>query len=72
MVITLDRNGPAAAGGLQQGDIILSWAGKRMPHVGALLLSLRATPVGTKVTLGLQRGGSPLELNVTIGDKPAK
>lgn len=72
MVMTLDRNGPAAAGGLQQGDIILSWAGKRMPHVGALLRALRATPVGSKVTLGLQRGGSPLELNVTIADKPAK
>jgi S1-C subfamily serine protease len=72
MVMTLDRNGPAAAGGLQQGDIILSWAGKRMPHVGVLLHTLRATPVGSKVALGLRRGGSPLELDVTIGDRPAR
>ncbi|PTQ12022.1 serine protease [Sphingomonas oleivorans] len=72
MVMTLDRAGPAAAGGLQQGDIILSWAGKRMPHVGALLHMLRATPVGSQVTLGLRRGGSPIELGITIGDRPAK
>lgn len=72
MVMTLDRNGPAAAGGLQQGDIILSWAGKRMSHVGALLHALRATPVGSTVTLGLLRGGSPLELSITIGDRPPR
>ena len=72
MVMTLDRDGPAAAGGLQQGDIILSWAGKRMPHVGALLHALRAAPVGSTVTLGLRRGGSPIELSITIGDRPAK
>ena len=72
MVMTLDRDGPAAAGGLQQGDIVLSWAGKRMPHVGALLYALRATPVGSTLTLALRRGGSPLELSITIGDRPAK
>lgn len=72
MVMTLDREGPAAVGGLQQGDIILSWAGNRMPHVGALLHTLRATPVGSKVTLGLRRGGSPMELAITIGDRLAK
>lgn len=72
MVMTLDRDGPAAVGGLQQGDIILSWAGKRMPDVGSLLRALRATTVGSVVTLGLRRGGSPLELAITIGDRPAK
>ncbi|MGH6613440.1 S1C family serine protease [Sphingomonas sp.] len=72
MVMTIDRQGPAAAAGLQQGDIILSWAGKRMAHVGALLHTLRATPVGSIVTLGVQRGGAPVELDITIGDRPAR
>jgi S1-C subfamily serine protease len=72
MVMTLDRDGPAAVGGFQQGDIILSWAGERMPHVGVLLRTLRASPVGSMITLGLQRGGSPLELRVMIGDRQAK
>lgn len=72
MVMTLDRSGPAAAAGLQQGDIILRFNGQRTAHVGALLRLLRATPVGASVPLGLRRGGSPLELSITIGDRPAR
>jgi S1-C subfamily serine protease len=70
MVMTIDRESPAARAGLHQGDIILSWAGQRMPHVGALLRTLRATPIGTEVVLGVRRGGAPLEVVVTIGDRP--
>jgi S1-C subfamily serine protease len=70
MVMTIDRESPAARAGLHQGDIILSWAGQRMPHVGALLRTLRATPIGTEVMLGVRRGGAPLEVAVTIGDRP--
>ena len=72
MVMTLDRDGPAARAGLHQGDILLSWAGRRMPHVGALLQALRATPVGSEVTLLIRRGGESLEVNVTIGDRPER
>ena len=72
MVTTLDRDGPAARAGFHQGDIILSWAGDRIAHVGALLRTLRGIPVGTQVTLGLRRGGAPLELSVTIGDRPER
>lgn len=72
MVMTLDPGGPAAAAGIQQGDIILSWDGKRMPHFGVLLRNLRATPVGAQVMLGLRRAGSPREISVTIGDRLAR
>ncbi|MFA6115922.1 MAG: S1C family serine protease [Sphingomonas sp.] len=72
MVMTLDRDGPAARAGLHQGDIILSWAGRRIAHVGALLRTLRATPVGSEVTLLLRRGGAALEVKVTIGDRPER
>ncbi len=72
MVMTLDREGPAARAGLHQGDIVLSWAGRRIPHVGAFLQMLRATPVGSEVTLLLRRGGAPLEVSVTIGDRPER
>jgi S1-C subfamily serine protease len=71
MVMTLDPGGPAAKAGLQQGDIILRFDGKPTQHAGALMRLLRATAVGSTVTLGLRRGGSPLELAITIGDRPA-
>jgi S1-C subfamily serine protease len=70
MVMTLDRDGPATRAGLHQGDIILSWAGDRVKHVGALLQTLRATPVGAEIVLGLRRGGTSVDVNVTIGDRP--
>ena len=70
MVMTLDREGPAARAGLHQGDIILSWSGHRIEHVGALLQALRATPVGSEVMVVLRRGGAELGVRVTIGDRP--
>jgi S1-C subfamily serine protease len=72
MVMTLDPGGPAAAAGLQQGDIILRFDGEPTRHAGALLRLLRATPVGSTVTLGVRRGGSPLEVAIMIGDRPAR
>lgn len=72
MAMTLDPGGPAAEAGLQQGDIILRFDGKPTRHAGALLRLLRATAVGSTVTLDLRRGGSPLEVAITIGDRPAR
>jgi S1-C subfamily serine protease len=41
-------------------------------NAAATLRALRATPIGETVTLGLQRGGTPLDLSVTIGARPGK
>jgi hypothetical protein len=46
--------------------------GTRMAHVHALLGALRAAPVGSKATLGVRCGVAPLEVSITIGDRPAK
>ena len=70
MAMTLDANGPAAAAGMRQGDIIVAWAGQKLRHVGALLRTLRTHAVGSQVQVGGTRGGTPIELTVTIGDRP--
>jgi S1-C subfamily serine protease len=72
MVMTLDRDGPAARAAIHQGDVLLSWNGVRMRHVGMLLSTLRAAPVGSAVTLGISRGGARMDLVVTIGDRPER
>jgi S1-C subfamily serine protease len=72
MVMTIDQGGPAASGGLQQGDVIVTWAQEPMRNAAMLLRALRATAVGTTVTLGLQRAGTPHECDVTVEDRSAK
>lgn len=72
MVMSVDADGPAAAAGIDQGDIVLSWNDVRQRHVGMLLRTLRATPVGTAVTLGVRRAGAIRDVVVTIGDRPER
>lgn len=72
MVMTVDRNGPAASAGIDQGDILINWNGVRQRRVGALLNTLRATPVGTEVTLTIRRGGADRDVVIIIGDRPER
>jgi S1-C subfamily serine protease len=72
MVMTIDHDGPAANAGLQQGDILVMWAGERVQNTTLLLRALRATPVGATVVLGIRRAGSSLEIDITVGDRPAE
>ena len=58
-VIEVRRGGPAAAAGLQVGDVIVSVDGHDVTgKLGYLVGSLMGVPAGTRVTLGLSRGAS--------------
>jgi S1-C subfamily serine protease len=62
--------GPAERGGLIVGDIVTTLAGRRIgdsDDIGALL---DASSVGSRTVVGVLRGGKPLELDVTIGERP--
>ena len=70
MVMSLDKNGPGAAAGVHQGDVVVTWDGQPLSGVGALLRSLGPESVGRSVALGVRRGGASLELTLTIGERP--
>lgn len=70
MVMSLDKNGPGAAAGVHQGDVLVTWDGQPLSGVGALLRSLGPESVGRSVALGVHRGGASLELTLTIGERP--
>jgi len=64
-------DGPAARAGLIVGDIITALAGRRIGDSDDVQSVLDAGSVGTSAAVGLLRGGKPLELNVTIGERPS-
>jgi S1-C subfamily serine protease len=71
MVMGVDPSGPGAAAGICQGDVITAWNGETLRGVGSLVRRLGPDTVGTTVPLTLRRGGAPLALSLTIGERPA-
>ena len=71
MVMGLDRDGPGTTAGVRQGDVILAWNGEPVRSVHTLLRALGPASVGTVVTLSLRRAGEPVELPITVGERPA-
>ena len=61
---------PAAEGGLQQGDIILTFEGKEVRGVRELQLMVASSPAGREVVLEILREGRRRSLTVTLGQRP--
>lgn len=70
MVMSVDAKGPGAAAGVRQGDIIVAWDGKPIGSVQTLLRALGPDRVGKAVSLSLKRAGEPVQVSLTIGERP--
>jgi S1-C subfamily serine protease len=70
IIISVDKNGPGASAGLHQGDVVVNWDGQPLSDVAALLRTLGPDSVGRNVAIGLRRGGAPLQLTLTVGERP--
>lgn len=70
MVVSVDANGPGAAAGFHQGDVITGWNGDPIRHMGALLQSLGPDSVGKSVAVDLRRAGVAQQLTLVIGERP--
>ncbi len=70
MVMSVDPTGPGSAAGVRQGDVIVKWNGERIRDVRTLLRALGPESVGLVVKLSLLRGGGPIEVTLTIGERP--
>jgi S1-C subfamily serine protease len=70
MVMSVDKGGPGAITGVRQGDVIVTWDGEPLLGVNRLLHVLGPDGVGRRITLGRHRSGDPLDLPVTIGERP--
>jgi len=71
MVMSTVADGPAAAGGLQAGDILLTLDGAPATHVRHLVERLGSDSVGREVEIGALRAGAHVPLRATIAARPA-
>ena len=69
LVTSLVGGGPAQKAGLMVGDIVFSAAGRAAADLRELRDAL-AAHIGRSVTLGILRGGAPLDVQATVGEWP--
>jgi putative serine protease PepD len=70
LVQQVSPNGPSAAVGVQQGDIITAINGTRVTDAQGLLTVLSQQKPGQTVTLKLDRNGSTMTVHVHLGELP--
>jgi S1-C subfamily serine protease len=70
MVMGVDPKGPGAAANIHQGDVLVSWDGKPVGRVQALLRSLGPDSVGKSLQIELRRGGRSHQTEIHIGERP--
>jgi S1-C subfamily serine protease len=69
LVTHVEPKAPAAQAGVMVGDVILSFNGKPVQGVREILHLLRALRIGDTVSLYVLRGGTKLDLTVSVADQ---
>ena len=67
-VVDVVPGGPAAAAGIQPGDVIVAIDGTKTPSADALGAVLAELKPGQVVTVTVERGGRQQDLKVTLGE----
>jgi S1-C subfamily serine protease len=71
MVMSTVADGPAATGGLQAGDILLTLDGAPAAHVRHLAERLGSDSVGREIAISVLRNGARVPLHATVAARPA-
>ncbi|MES2135613.1 MAG: Do family serine endopeptidase [Pseudomonadota bacterium] len=64
--------GPAARGGLQQGDVIVKVGGQPVTPDQTVSYLVANTPVGTRVPLEIYRAGKRATVTIQVGERPTE
>ena len=64
------QNGPASAGGLRPGDVVVKVAETPVVNTVQLLAAVAALKPQAPAVIGVQRGDKALELKVTVAQRP--
>lgn len=69
LVTHVESKSPAAQAGVMVGDVIVSFNGKPVQGVREILHLLRALRIGETISLSVLRGGTKLDLTVSVADQ---
>lgn len=70
LVVGVEPDSPASRAGLVLGDVLLALSGQPVENADDLQTMLGPERVGTEARLAVLRGGKPLELATTVGERP--
>ena len=69
LVVGVEKNSPASAGGLMVGDILVGLAGSPLSDPDELVSRLAGSLVGNPAQVEILRGGQRLTLSIVIGER---
>ncbi|MDO8964324.1 MAG: trypsin-like peptidase domain-containing protein [Coriobacteriia bacterium] len=71
-VVEITKGTMAEKAGIKVDDLIVALDGTPIRSMDDLILQVRRTQVGQKVTITLYRAGKKIDVPMTVGDKPKK
>jgi serine protease DegQ len=72
IIIHVEPSGPADRAGILLGDVLIELQGKSLESLDSVQQALSSAKVGDKLPATVLRGGSPIDLAVTLQDRPAR
>jgi len=69
LLVGIEDNSPASAGGLMIGDILVGLSGQTVSDPDELLSKLSGSQVGSAVLVEILRGGQLTNVTVTVGER---
>jgi serine protease Do len=70
LISQVSQNSPAETAGLLVGDVLVSFDGEPIEHAEDLVTRLRGNRIGKAVPITVLRGASPVDVSVTVGERP--
>ncbi len=70
LISQVSQNSPADTAGLLVGDLLVSFDGESIENAEDLVTRLRGNRIGKSVSVTVLRGASPVDVSVTVGERP--
>ena len=72
LVVQVERGGPAEKAGILIGDILVALREQSLHETENLHDALLSAKIGTALPLTLLRAGNPVQLSITLGERPER